>query len=40
VDRFGGSVRFDVDETGSRVSVVIPPELVVAGEDETASIAT
>jgi signal transduction histidine kinase len=39
VDRFGGSVRFDVDDTGSRVSVVIPPELLVTTEDETATTA-
>jgi signal transduction histidine kinase len=29
VDRFGGSVRFDVDDSGSRVTFSIPPELVV-----------
>jgi signal transduction histidine kinase len=28
VDRFGGSVRFDVDDTGSSVIVHIPPDLL------------
>jgi signal transduction histidine kinase len=31
VDRVGGSVRFDVDDSGSRITVRIPPEHVVTG---------
>jgi PAS domain S-box-containing protein len=30
VDRVGGSVHFDVDDTGSRITVRIPPEHVVS----------
>ncbi len=32
VDSFGGSVTFDTDETGTRVGIRIPPELIVDTE--------